>query len=110
MTAAAVRRPAQRQAVLEDEAHWLTWVTDAADWHAWRHYHTRRSDRSDAGFLDLVLIRPPRLIFAELKTDSPRSRLTLEQSAWIADLEQIAVVETYVWRPADRDQIWQVLT
>lgn len=38
----------------------------------WAEHHTYDSRRSPAGFPDLVLLRPPRLILAEVKTDAGR--------------------------------------
>lgn len=50
------------------------------------------------GFVDLLLCRPPRLVFVELKSE--RGRVSANQRAW---LEQAAAcgAETYVWRPRD---------
>lgn len=48
------------------------------------------------GFPDLVLARPGRLIFAELKGDTGRP--TLEQGEWLSALAA-AGAELYVWRP-----------
>lgn len=105
--------------VLEDEESWLSWVIDRAVWSRWRYYHTRRSTGSVAGFPDLCLVRGPRLVFAELKTDSPRSRLSADQREWADDLEAVGdaseragglrVPEWYVWRPRDRALITAVL-
>jgi len=110
---------AGRLVPLEDEDSWQTWVEDVADRFRWRHYHTRSSKGSDPGFPDLCLVRPPRLIYAELKTDSPRSRLSADQRAWADDLEAVGdatyaaagvrVPEWYVWRPRDRPLILEVL-
>jgi len=116
-----VRDPATgRVLVLEDEESWLSWVEDRAARSGWRYYHTRRSTGSVAGFPDLCLVRGPRLIFAELKTDHPRSQLSAAQRDWLDDLDVVAggrrrrkngypVPETYVWRPRDRDLITAVL-
>lgn len=48
------------------------------------------------GFPDLVLAKPGRLIFAELKGD--RGRLSAEQKAWINVLGATDA-EVYVWTP-----------
>lgn len=53
-----------------------------------------------AGFPDLVLARPPRLVFAELKSET--GRVHVEQQRWLNLLEGCTQVETYLWRPADR--------
>lgn len=74
----------------------------------WRVYHTFDSRRSDPGFPDLVLVKPPHIIFAELKTDA--GRLRPEQKSWLDDLDLCPGVETYMWRPKDFDQIVRILT
>jgi hypothetical protein len=83
------------------EKKFMQMVVDYATLCHWAHYHTRDSRGSVAGFPDLVLLRPPRLIFAELKKKG--SWATLEQSHWLSLLRQIPGIETYLWTPAD----WQ---
>jgi hypothetical protein len=73
----------------------------------WCVYHTYRSTRSPPGFPDLVLVRPPRLVFAELK--SARGRLTPEQGRWLELLRGCPGVESYVWRPDDWDSLERTL-
>lgn len=124
-------RPALNADGSLSEAAWQTQVTNLATFYGWRLYHTHRSDRSPAGFPDLVLIRPPELIFAELKTD--KGRLKPEQAAWLEDLELVrqavtdlrqnaeagyagispeyaAAVDVYLWRPADFDEVLERLS
>jgi hypothetical protein len=62
----------------------------------WSVYHTRYSKHSEAGFPDLVLVRPPRLIFAELKV-WPRTTPRPVQADWLARLGAVPCVETYLW-------------
>jgi len=83
------------------------YVRDVAGLFGWRRYHTWLAKHSPAGFPDEVLIRPPRIVFAELKSD--RGKVSDAQAAWIADLERVPGVEVYVWRPDDADTIAQVL-
>jgi hypothetical protein len=90
-------------------------VLQLATLYRWRSYHTHDSRHSAAGFPDLVLIRPPELIFAELKSDT--GRLSAEQGDWLEDLGAIAdgmsaletvtglAIDVYVWRPKDFDPI-----
>jgi hypothetical protein len=99
------------------EAAFQQQVLDLARIYGWRAYHTHDSRRSEPGFPDLVLIRAPELIFAELKTSS--GRLSPAQHEWIAMLslveEGIAqragdppesrLVEVNIWRPSDFDAI-----
>ncbi|HYW27703.1 MAG TPA: VRR-NUC domain-containing protein [Terriglobales bacterium] len=72
----------------------------------WHAYHTLRSDGSAAGFPDLVLVRRPRVVFAELKSD--RGRCTPEQRAWLAELAECSV-EVRLWRPGDWEEIERCL-
>lgn len=89
------------------EAAFQVQVLNLAGFHSWRCYHTHDSRRSQKGFPDLVLIRPPELIFAELKTDSGRVRP--EQQQWLDELREVAArgsyVEVYLWRPAQLQEI-----
>ena len=77
------------------EAEHLEQVKAVALTCGWRLYHTFDSRRSAAGFPDLVLVRPPRVIFAELKREN--GRLTIPQKLWGDDLEQCSGVDYYLW-------------
>ena len=92
----------------ETEAGFLGWVRDRAAWARppWRTYHTLRSRGSEPGFPDLVLVRPPRLIFAELKATG--GRVSRPQRGWLTDLEATGV-EVYLWWPSDRPTIERIL-
>lgn len=74
-------------------------VVDVARLLGYRVYHPWISVHSSAGFPDLVLVRPPRLVLAEVKTD--RGRVTAAQQAWLDLLRACPGCETYVWRPSD---------
>lgn len=92
--------------------------------YSWRRFHvrgnTKRLIQGDVGFPDLVLVRPPRLIFAELKVGS--NKLAPEQSAWLEDLRMTrmaarlegaatsSTIECYLWRPEQWSQILVVLS
>lgn len=81
------------------EAELLQAVRELAGFRGWLVYHTHRSERSEPGFPDLVLVRGERVIFAELKT--VRGRTSTHQERWLSALRQAPGVETYLWRPAD---------
>lgn len=87
------------------ESVFLQEIRQVATLLGWRVYHTHDSRRSDVGFPDLVLAKPGRLIFAELKTE--RGRIGAEQAEWLEVLGTAA--ESYLWRPADRDDIIAIL-
>lgn len=74
----------------------------------WLVYFTWNSKHSPEGFPDLVMLRPPRLIIAELKTQTapaPKGR----QLQWLETLGQVPCVEVHVWRPLDEEQILAAL-
>lgn len=72
----------------------------------WAAYHTYDSRRSDAGFPDLVLVRRPRVVFAELK--SQRGRLRPAQRAWIEELRACGQ-DVFIWRPSQWQEVERVL-
>lgn len=59
------------------------------------------------GFPDLVLLRPPQLVFIELKTT--RGVRSPEQVKWIGDLQQCTGVEAYFADPDDAEELWHLL-
>jgi hypothetical protein len=90
------------------EADWQEQVVHLATLAGWLCYHTHDSRHSVAGFPDLVLVRAPRLVFAELKVDPPtskRGRPTPVQERWLGTLRGVPSVEVYVWRPPDLEAV-----
>ena len=81
------------------EKDYMQTIKDLARYSGWSVYHTYDSRRSDPGFPDLVLVRPPRVVFAELK--SQRGGLSTHQRDWMEHLTFCPGVENYVWRPSD---------
>ncbi len=85
--------------------------------HHWRVAHFRPARTAKgwrtpcqadaAGWPDLVLCRPPRLLFVELKSE--RGRLSAEQEAWIDALTRAGQV-CLLWRPSDWEEIERVLS
>jgi len=82
-------------------------VEELARLEGWIAYHTYDSRRSQPGFPDLVLVRFPRLIFAELKSE--KGRVRPEQQMWLDNLKKVRKVGTYLWRPSDWDTIASTL-
>jgi hypothetical protein len=72
-------------------------------------YYTHDSRRSPPGFPDLVLVRPPRVIFAELKTDIAPKELPFAQRLWMHALLRCPGVEWYLWRPRNWQEIERIL-
>jgi len=95
------------------EREFLRRVVEAAQELGWRVHHTRpahhRGGRwltpvyGDAGLPDLILLRPPRCIVAELKSE--KGRVSAEQQSWLDGFSQVLGIEVYVWRPSD----WQAI-
>ena len=93
------------------EARLLREVRRAARRNGWADYHAAISMGAPAGFPDLVLVRPPVIIIAELK--SARGRLSSSQRAWLERFQQCSVpgrIQTYIWRPNDWTDILRILS
>lgn len=86
------------------EEEWQGVVLKLAALYGWTlTYHTYDSTRSNPGWPDLVLFRPPgELLVVELKTD--KGRVKAAQQEWLAALA-CSGVETAIWRPRDLDSI-----
>jgi hypothetical protein len=92
-------------------------VIELARLMGWRVHHTRPAltragewrtpIQGAAGFPDLVLCRPPRVILAELKRIGGKP--TADQQAWLDALHACAGVECYLWTPADWDAVARAL-
>lgn len=82
-------------------------VVDLAELRGFMTYHTFDSRRSAAGFPDLVLVRAPRVVFAELKSE--RGAMRDDQFRWLEALGNCNTVESHLWRPTDLAEIEEVL-
>jgi hypothetical protein len=89
------------------ERDFLATVRSFAELLGWTCYHTWQSIHSPAGFPDLVLVRPPRIIFAELKVG--KRHPTPAQERWLNLLRECRGVEVYLWRPEDWEEIQMLL-
>lgn len=113
------------------EEQWQQQVIDLAQALGWvcAHFRPAKTERGwrtavqadGAGFPDLVLVRAPRLIFAELK--SATGRVSPDQRRWLEALGAVGeyvdtgpglvstggAVETHVWRPGDWDEVAETL-
>ncbi len=92
--------------------------------YGWRRFHVRNSGvagqsivQGDKGFPDLVLVKPPRLIFAELKVGTAgtlKGDPTVEQDQWLEALGRnfnpIGYRECYLWRPEQWSEILVILS
>ena len=82
-------------------------VRDLAALLGWTVWCTWNSLHSPAGEPDLRMVRPPRYVVAELKSE--RGRLTQDQREALGLLAGCPGVETYLWRPGDWPEIEEVL-
>lgn len=99
----------------EDEL--LSAVVAMARLRGWRIHHSRPARRKDGGWStpitgdkglpDLICVRAPRVIFAELKTEL--GRCSPDQHSWLGALRSCPGVETYLWRPSHLDEVDAVL-
>ncbi|WP_239404671.1 hypothetical protein [Frankia sp. Cj3] len=87
------------------ESDFQSRVGDYARLRGWLLWHEADSRRNTAGLPDLIMLRE-RLVMAELKSASGRP--TVQQRNVLA-LLAAAGVESYLWRPADWNQVMEVL-
>lgn len=81
----------------------------------WLPFHNLHPQGSDPGFLDLTLLRAPRLVLAELKVP-PNVHPTDWQEVWLAGWGTLArlagphlSIEVFIWTPDDWSDIERVL-
>jgi len=89
------------------EKQFMAQVKQLATMMKWSYYHPYDSRRSAPGFPDLVLVRPPRTIFVELKIED--GFLTPDQQRWQQLLCECPGVRYHLWRPCDWPEIEKVL-
>jgi hypothetical protein len=109
-------KPKPRSADEMTESQYQTWVIERAKENGWRVCHIRRgmidgkwlTNAGDPGFPDLVLLRPPQLVFLELKRE--RGAVVADrQVEWIGELQQVQEVEAYIVRPTDFGDVLSLL-
>lgn len=80
-----------------NEAAFQSLIVELARLMGWTHiYHTHDSRRSASGFPDLVLIRGPRILFIEIKSET--GRVSADQESWLEAL-RATCAEVYLWKP-----------
>lgn len=89
-----------------NEAEFQASVVDLARTFGWWTYHVLRSKGSEPGFPDLLLLRPPRRIGAELKLEG--GHLTADQ-VFVLELMAECGIEAYAWWPSSWDHLEEVL-
>lgn len=91
----------------ESEASFQDKVVQLAELCGWEWWHDTDSRRNKAGLPDLLLVRPPRLVFAELKAEKGAVRPAQRQ--WLELLGRCPGVEAYLWFPSDFEEVKEVL-
>lgn len=93
------RREGHRPAVVPSmsEKQLQTAVVELAELCGWRYFHTFDARKSVAGYPDLTMVRGPRLLFVELKTET--GVVSPAQEIWIDTLRAVPGVRALVWRP-----------
>lgn len=81
-------------------------VVELAHLYGFREYHALNSRGSAHGWPDLVLCRPPDVLFVELKAE--QTAVTADQIEWLAALAACGL-ETHLWRPSQFDEIHERL-
>lgn len=99
----------------ESEADFASWVEEMLQRFGYRVGHFRPAETKKGwrtavscdgkGFPDYVAIKGERQIVAEIKAQDGKP--TAEQRDWLDSFNGVA--ETYLWRPADRDEIGQII-
>ena len=113
----SARKPAIPRYSDISEAVFTAHVIELARWHGWlaahfrpgmdRHGKWKTAVQGDGvGFPDCVLIKPGRVIFAELK--AAKGKVTPEQEVWLQAAKN-AGIEAYCWRPSMIEEIEGVL-
>lgn len=85
------------------------WVLGVAAASGWLTHHNPDSRRVQPGIPDLILLRPPKLLFIELKRLGKGGTLREKQKRWIDSLQRCGQ-EALVWTPAEIPLIWMTLT
>lgn len=91
------------KAVELTEREWQGLIVQFARLHGWAVMHHLDSRGTEAGWPDLVLIRPPELLIVELKSE--RGKVSAAQQNWLDALSACGV-ETGVWRPSDERSVF----
>lgn len=105
-------RLTQRERLLRQvtEKEWTQQVVDLAKTFGWRIHHSRMAWSATGrpmtalqghqGLLDLLMVKPPRVVFMELKRQGVK-KLSDDQEIWLSLLQRCPGVEAYVCRPGD---------
>ena len=89
------------------EAELQALIVEVAELHDWLVFHDNDSRRNVAGFPDLVLVKSPRVLFLELKSEIGRVRA--EQHAWMDALSRCDTIASAIVRPEHAERVIEYL-
>ena len=89
------------------EREFMRQVVEVAALFGWTVYHPQLSKWSERGYPDLTLVRPPRIVFIECKTE--KGKTTIHQDRWLRLLGDCPGVEVMLARPSDFERIAELL-
>lgn len=109
MTTPAPKRRVAKAAAVPGmtERDLLKSVMETARDCGWLVHHETFSVYSPAGLPDLIMVKPPRIIYMELKSDV--GKVSDKQRLWLSTLNRCPGVEVYIGRPANLEAIYRVL-
>ena len=91
----------KRETVGTNETAWQRTMREAAEAHGFTVFQNWKSYNSPAGDPDLRMLKPPRLVIAELKMVKT-GKVSTKQAETLALYREIPGVEVYLWwMPAD---------
>jgi len=75
-------------------------VYDLARYCGWRGFRFPpwRATATSPGVPDLWLLRPPKLLVIELKSE--KGKLSPAQEEWLGALQHVETIEAFCWKPA----------
>lgn len=83
-------------------------IVETAELAGWLVFHDHDARRNPAGLPDLILVKPPRVVFLELKTDTGRIRPA--QQVWLDALAQCDTIASALIRPEHLETVIEYLT
>jgi len=89
------------------EADFQQAVVEKASLYGWWWWHDTDSRKNRRGLPDLILVRPPRVLFVELKREGQKP--TPEQQGVLDMLARCPGIEVDWWQPSDERALDAVL-
>lgn len=97
----------KKEGVIITEENLREQVRDLCKLFGWKFHFSWTGIHSPRGMPDLILVKPPRIIFAELKTE--KGKVSTYQREWLDILDECPGCEIYLWRSGDIEDIARIL-